>query len=121
MNDENKTNDNEGFSKKTIEELKAKYGKVYKSEIGWTDEKQETHKISFIFREPKVPDLEAYQKTVVKNPIVANQNLFVSLVVYPAGSSLVKEIDKYIGVYTKFTDILSPFFAMQAEATMEAL
>ena len=59
-----------------IEELKAKYPKgIYEGSIAFVDEAGERHEIEFVYRQPVVADMEAFQRTASKNIFVAQLNL----------------------------------------------
>lgn len=109
------------FDKKTIEELKVKHGNIYKATIKYTDETNNNYKIEAIYREPREIDVETFQKDMQKSVNMANRNLFVSLVIYPETSELVKTIGKHIQVYGKFSELIVPFFGQISEATTEKL
>jgi len=106
----------EFISKEKIEELKQKYGQVYKSEIEFKDEEDNDRVIEVIFRKPNADDLDSFQTESQSSLSLARQNMFNSLVVYPEDKKKVMdEIGNYHGVYLQFVEELSPFLAMKAK------
>jgi len=106
----------EFISKEKIEELKQKYGQVYKSEIEFKDEEDNDRVIEVIFRKPNADDLDSFQTESQSSLSLARQNIFNSLVVYPEDKKKVMdEIGNYHGVYLQFVEELSPFLAMKAK------
>jgi hypothetical protein len=95
-----------------IEELKEKYPKgIYEGSIVFTDEKGERHEIEFIYRQPVVADMEAFQKTAGKNMFAAQANLIQAVVVYPESHTVVDQLQGYPIAVGQFVDqAIGPFF-----------
>lgn len=105
-----------------IEELKQKHGTIYEGEISLVDENDDQHTVTFIFRKPVMADIEAYQKAVQRNPIIANQNLLQSLIIHPDAKNIVGEIRSYPASYAKFIDDeIAPFFGTLASVRKRKL
>jgi hypothetical protein len=100
------------IEKEQLEQLKARYsGGIYEGAISFTDEEDEPHEVTFIYRKPVTADIEAHAKTVQRNPIVANLNLLQSLIVHPEPLPVIQEIREYPAAYGRFVDeVVSPFF-----------
>lgn len=105
------------IEKSTIDELKQKHGRIYKSHAEWIDENGKSNEIDFIYRRPTVADVERFNREAAKSPIPAQQNFFVDLVVYPESSTLVKQIGDNITVYSEFVNNTNRFFGQQAKIT----
>ena len=111
------------IEKAQIDELKSKHGAIYEGELNFSDEADNSHNVTFIFREPKTVDVEAYLKSVQSVGIATgNLNLIQSLIVYPEPASVVEKIRKYPNAYGKFIEqVVQPFFGVNAEARKKKL
>jgi hypothetical protein len=106
-----------------LDELKKKYGQIYEGEIRFEDAENKTHSVEFVFREPKVTDVEAYFKsTQTVGAIDANLNLIQSLAVHPEPVAVVNAIREYPNAYGKFIEaVIQPFFGANAVARKKKL
>ena len=106
-----------------IDELKKKYGSVFEGEIAFTDADENRHTETFIFREPKTADVEAYSKNAqTVSAIIANLNFIQALVVYPEPAAVVESIRPYPNAYGKFIEgVIQPFFGGSATASKKKL
>ena len=95
-----------------LEELKAaRPGGLLEGAISFNDDENRFYEVEFIFRKPTVADMESYNKSVIKNPLIANLNLVQSLIVYPETGSVIEQIREYPSAVGRFIDeAVSPFF-----------
>jgi hypothetical protein len=100
-----------------IEELKVKYTKgIYEGNISFADETGKRHEIEFVYRQPVVADMEAFQKAASKNLFVAQLNLIQAVVVYPESRVVVDQLQDYPIAVGQFVDqAIGPFFGAGSE------
>jgi hypothetical protein len=106
-----------------IEELKKKYGAIYEGAISFSDADDKYHEVEFIFREPKMADVEAYSKNIQSvGAITGNLNFIQTLVVYPEAATVVESIRPYPNAYGKFIEsVIHPFFGGNPAASKKKL
>ena len=99
------------IEKAQIDELKQKHGEVFEGAISFNDDTDKFHEVEFIWRKPRVSDVEAHTKASQRNPITANLNLVQSLIVYPEPGPVIETIREYPAAYGRFVDeAVIPFF-----------
>jgi hypothetical protein len=105
------------LEKEKIEELKQKYPQgIYEGSISFVDETGKQQTIEFVYRQPVVADMEAFQKTAGKNMFVAQINLVQAVVVYPEPHSVIGQLRMYPIAVGQFVDqAIGPFFGAGAD------
>lgn len=99
-----------------IEDVKKKNPdkKLYKGTLSFLDADKKQVELEFIYRKPSVVDMEMFTKASQKSSFSAQQNLLVSLIVWPDKDGIQDFVDKikdYPIVVANFVDeVITPFF-----------
>ena len=104
------------IDKEKLEELQAaRPSGLFEGAISFTDDENRMHEVEFIYRKPTTTDMESYTKACRRNPLLANQNLLQSLIVYPEPGTVIDQIREYPSAVGRFVDEgISPFFGANA-------
>ena len=105
------------ISKEQVAELKKRYGDVYQQSLDFQDGDGNPLSVEFVYRKPRVSDIEAYQKAAPKSGMVANQNLMQTVIVHPEPASVMAQVVDFPNAIGRFVeDSLVPFFGANVVA-----
>lgn len=101
------------IDKETIKALKEQRPetKLFLGELSFNDEQGDPDGIEFIFRQPKIADMENYAKKSSTSVVSANLNLLTSLVVHPDPKTVKERLESSPNVVGSFINQrIMPFF-----------
>ena len=87
-----------------VEALRTKHGPIRRTVF--TKKKPAAGAAEIIWREPRHKDMETYQTTLRQDPMRANEELFLAVVVYPSTA-------KKIGIFQGFSALVNDFLVEQ--------
>ena len=84
---------------------------LYRAELAYDDEQGAPQTIEFVFRKPRVADMESYAKKSATSTLNANMNLLTSIVVHPDATVVKKTLETSPNVVGSFLNQkIMPFF-----------
>ena len=111
------------IAKETIKKLKETRPntRLYQAELSYKDPDGNLQSVEFIFRKPKVADMESYSKGAQNSVLTANMNLLTSIIVHPEAKEIKEKLEDAPNVVGNFVNKeIVPFFGdMQAAEVKE--
>ncbi len=105
-----------------IEQLKKQYGKIYQGSISFSDESATVHELQFVYRRPRVSDIERFQASIQKAPLSAQLGLLASIIVKPDSKDIVTQLEDYPLPVGSFIDtVITPFFGSSPAVSSKEL
>lgn len=104
-----------------IEELKAKYGKVYELVASIEEDKDTAYERVFYFKRPTTASYDRFVKTASNSPTKASKNFCIDNIIEEQRDIFVAEIEEYPAIAMALNDKLFSLLGLPKDVTIKKL